>query len=345
MTTLPLVASVPVAGGIGRSVTLSIPEGAVSFGFYLFGNTVGTRVAFGGLFAPDGTNVLDESSSPLAAEDDIQFCTAGFCSLVVPKETRVLPVSGTWTAAVVAFDAEDLEGVSARGVIREGPLGASPTFTLRPFVVTDAVPAAQLASSLDAVADLFDAMYGITLSIEPIVALESPSGESVVQDFLQPDTAAVVSMGDPESINLFFARRILGVGGLLGIASGIPASHGVAGPFNGLLIHLENHTTGSGSLVSALLEETIAHEMGHMLGLFHTTESDAAFFDPISDTPECSIENDLDMDGLLLVDECLELGGDNLMFWTPGTTTGAAVVQRTLTADQRFVISRSLVGQ
>jgi hypothetical protein len=84
-----------------------------------------------------------------------------------------------------------------------------------------------------------------------------------------------------------------------------------------------------------------AHETGHFLGLFHTTESTGNYFDPISDTPKCACmtcatSTDLskcakpDATGpTLQADRCCFgsssaacqapgstcLGGDNLMFW------------------------------
>ena len=41
------------------------------------------------------------------------------------------------------------------------------------------------------------------------------------------------------------------------------------------------------TLDAQLLGETAAHEMGHQLGLFHTTESGGTQFDILSDTLEC----------------------------------------------------------
>jgi hypothetical protein len=80
-----------------------------------------------------------------------------------------------------------------------------------------------------------------------------------------------------------------------------------------------------------------AHETGHFLGLFHTTEQEGADFDPISDTAKCpcttcatTAERAQCGTGnppLITNDRCLSSpcgGGDNLMFWflQAGTSRG-----------------------
>jgi hypothetical protein len=83
-----------------------------------------------------------------------------------------------------------------------------------------------------------------------------------------------------------------------------------------------------------------AHETGHFLGLFHTTEMEGADFDPISDTGKCpclSCASAADKAlcgkstsrGAQLVDanQCTAsatcAGGDNLMFWLLQTPASA----------------------
>jgi hypothetical protein len=75
-----------------------------------------------------------------------------------------------------------------------------------------------------------------------------------------------------------------------------------------------------------------AHETGHFLGLFHTTEAEGADFDPLADTLKCpciacASPNDLAKCGSpagvsapnISADHCISApacgGGDNLMFW------------------------------
>lgn len=103
---------------------------------------------------------------------------------------------------------------------------------------------------------------------------------------------------------------------LLGLAGGIPSS-----PFDGtvgssLVINVEAHRTVEGQLWDGFIGSTIAHEVGHMMGLFHTTEQDGRGFDPLEDTAECPAGSfDANDDGRVDVHECQGAGADNLMFW------------------------------
>jgi hypothetical protein len=104
-------------------------------------------------------------------------------------------------------------------------------------------------------------------------------------------------------------------------------------------------TPRSGVVVSAALiardplwaGQVIAHEVGHALGLFHTTERPAAgaIHDQIDDTAACPAGADVDGDGALSAAECEAYDAANLMFWA--TPRGAARV----TAGQAAMARRS----
>jgi hypothetical protein len=107
------------------------------------------------------------------------------------------------------------------------------------------------------------------------------------------------------------------------------------------------HGTGSSGIAIAAnpvagdpqrLGRTLAHELGHALGLFHTTEVDGDVFDPLPDTPVCDRSRDRDRSGLD-ADDCAGAGADNLMF--PTTNASAA----NLTEDQAAVIRNALILQ
>lgn len=138
------------------------------------------------------------------------------------------------------------------------------------------------------------------------------------------------------AVNLFFVKDIDprgATGELEAEAGGIPGPLGMHG------------TSGSGIAIATdmmagnpeQLGRTLAHELGHYLGLFHTSEADGTVLDPLSDTPECRAERDLAGDGLS-IDDCEGAGADNLMFWAK--TSG-----RVLTEQQRAVLRRALILQ
>ncbi len=152
---------------------------------------------------------------------------------------------------------------------------------------------------------------------------------------------------------------------IAGIAGGIPGP----GPIRGTIQSGVAVTVGDNAIGSLSNEQlvrrgrTMAHEVGHYLGLFHTTErcgADAtvcegvpvpnvAFnVDPLSDTPSCPKSADTDPvgpagpDGNVDGDECLAFDGRNLMFWTQPSPPS---VRDQISADQTFVVQRNPLVQ
>lgn len=100
-------------------------------------------------------------------------------------------------------------------------------------------------------------------------------------------------------------------------------------------IALSEHFTADGADVhTEFMGDTLAHAIGKMFGLFHTSEPKGNDVDPIDDTPKCLLrEKDFDRDGFVSGKECESLDGTNLMFWSwvPG-------VNLTLTETQIRVL-------
>lgn len=133
--------------------------------------------------------------------------------------------------------------------------------------------------------------------------------------------------GNRPSVNIFFVRMIEGA---LGIASGIPGPHGMNGTgASGVAIAVDVVPPGE-------LDDVIVHELGHFMGLFHTTELDGSVFEPLGDTAECPASRDSDGDGFLAPFECGGFGADNLLFWT-GSGTALSAEQGELMRRAYFV--------
>ena len=86
--------------------------------------------------------------------------------------------------------------------------------------------------------------------------------------------------------------------------------------------------------------QILAHEIGHALGLFHTSEREGLEHDPLADTSECNAEDDTNDDGTVGIPECRGRGAENLMFWACCAST-----EPQITTDQRFVALRSALAR
>jgi hypothetical protein len=141
------------------------------------------------------------------------------------------------------------------------------------------------------------------------------------------------SPDNDRSITFFLVEEISSGDGttILGLSGGPPG----AATFQG--------TSKSGVIVTTVdladdpesVAKIMAHEGGHFLGLYHTTEKDGSQFDPISDTPECPTSNDSNGNGTMNSDECAGKGAENVMWWT--LTQGTA----TFSNDQGWVLRRN----
>lgn len=119
---------------------------------------------------------------------------------------------------------------------------------------------------------------------------------------------------DPRVIPVFVVQQIVnhsrGAAQVLGLSAGPPG--GLSGTSKGGLVVNAMDLRFDPREVARILE----HELGHFLGLFHTTEKHGAAEDLLTDTPVC--RHDADGDGVLESRECEEHGWTNVMWWTMG---------------------------
>lgn len=181
----------------------------------------------------------------------------------------------------------------------------------------------------------------IDISQTYIDSINTGTGSYVVDD--SPEAKEILStpppsLADDREINVYFVDDFIPAYNLYGYAGGLPGALGVQEtPASGVIVSIDIHRT-SNSFDYAEFGATIAHELGHQLGLFHTTEADGSSNDILSDTPECNLSYDSNGDGQLTPSECQSKDGPYVMFWT---TPGGAFAQESWSPNQGDVLRSS----
>ena len=292
---LPLGAPRVRAGGVSADLTFAVPDDAVSVTFVAH-QTSGAEalpVTFVDIVSPTGeslfsltdiTSWVDPPNRWLPSE------TEGIAAILVPNTTseRVAFRGGRHSVSVGLFPrfAGDTASASFEVVARikraPGARVSGGALDLNVFCATTGVTAASAPSNarLSRALDEFAAVYasrGVTLgavryfdvggaSFRVIDTVDGPTSE-LSQLF-------ALSAGRTEqAIDLFLVDALVGTRDgftLLGVAGGIPgppATHGTG--HSGVVVAFPAAVAGT----AASLGDTIAHELGHYLGLFHNAES------------------------------------------------------------------------
>jgi len=308
-----------------------VPEDGVSFLLSIFLGS-NYNIKFYSLTDPDGTDILSASSTPnLYDASSGNIGTPGYANVLVPQSPSFSAKAGTWT-----FKAYTNDRVSI--ALRTGSTPSAATIAIQPYITGTTWSASDISVALIIMKRIYS-KNGITLTINDTITISDTQYTKVSKTFINSTTSALVSQGVTEGVNLFFIEDY-SVSDNLGNAPGIPGSMGTANSWNGVLISLAAHDVSGNTLDSQLLGETAAHEMGHQLGLFHTTESGGTVFDILTDTAECR-------NGNISAEECEGYGAENVMFWTPWTpaSRSAGKKQETLSSHQQHVLKYSPIAK
>ena len=315
-----------------------VPEDSVSFLLSIF---LGSNydIKFRSLTDPDGIDILSASSILYGASSG-NIGTPGYANVLVPQSPDFSAKAGTWT-----FKANTNDRVSI--ALRTGSTPSAATIVVQPYITATTWSAGDISVALIIMKRIYS-KNGITLTINDTITISDPQYESVSGTFTDSTTSALVTKGSTAAVNLFFIEDYPPTpsiwSGILGNAAGIPGSMGIANSWNGVLNSLSAHAFGT-TLDSQLLGETAAHEMGHQLGLFHTTESGGTVFDIISDTAECPKSLDKDSNSLIQMsaEECEGYGAENMMFWTSWSSSSrsSGKKQDVLSSHQQHVLKYS----
>lgn len=237
-------------------------------------------------------------------------------SIIFPQNEDSAPTSGC-LAILPLVDREDVGGQTGEVhlISRRGPEVAT-SFDINLVVASGAdISDTALLDALERMNELYSS-FGIELGtisrfdVEGPVTYYDPEGEDL-------NTLRATKLESSERAMNFFLIADFTESGILGIAAGIPGPIGLQGTFgSGVTVAVESHLNSSGQVLTTLMGETMAHEAGHQLGLFHTTESEGTSFDSIGDTAECPASRDTDKSGSVSAEECEDLDGRNFMFWS-----------------------------
>jgi len=311
-----------------------VPSDGISFMLATFMDN-NSLVAFYSLTDPDGTNILSSLGS---------WAGYGFGSVLVPQTPNFSAKAGTWTFKNYNSDRVKLS-------LRTGSTPSAATITVQPYITGTIWSANDIASALSVMSNIYN-KNGITLSVIDTITISESQYATVSDNFSDSTTSALVSHGSKDTVNLFFVEdQPESETALLGVSAGIPGTMGIASSWNGVINYLSAHAVGS-TLNIQLLGETAAHEMGHWLGLFHTTEANGTSFDPLSDTAQCYISRADEVDHneddtKVYPEDCVGYGADNLMFWTAWSSSSQAAgkKQENLSSEQQYILKYSPIAR
>lgn len=299
--------------------------------------TLYALVQYGEEVLVDGT--LDPGSPGGWVSPPFQHLQALGNTLKLPMDRATDPVGGGCLRIQPAAFEQLAEPGALWVVVHNGPAEASTTVDVNVGVVgattiDDAVIAAALAR-VDAIWTAGGAPGIGDVGIHRIPGPAFPTDADLGAIRRTP-----LDPAGPEAVNVFLVQDFVDAIDRLGIAGGIPGVVGLQGvDAAGVVVALDGHDTIQGVVSPELLGSTLAHEIGHQSGLFHTTEASGERLESLSDTPDCPPTADTNGDGFLDLDECRSFDSSNFMFWTVDFPP-----QTSMSADQAFVLDRSPIA-
>jgi len=279
---------------MGARFEVEAGRGVMSFMIYVEGEA-DTWYAVSDLTAPDGTVLVDHDLGGM----NMIMPSPGIFTALVPDTDRpeAAMQEGTYAFYVIAVDETGLVVDSTASVkilvkTRRLEHRSSGRLDLHIFIAAgaktgvdaaNAVTDPEIARSLEKFRSLYSDGAGIELG--DVHTYDAPAAFSVLESREElAELLALSSGASGDGLNVFFVASMAGLGeGSAGYSGGIPAPPDIRG-------------TGRSGVALIFLgseeqtADTLCHEAGHYLGLFHTSElygADGPLHDPVTDTAEC----------------------------------------------------------
>lgn len=283
-------------------VTLMIPERTLGFHVVIEvdGSTGSETVGIERVVGPAGAAVV-ESFVPVGHVAPTAQSAYGIAALSIPQTsaTSAIPVMpGTWmltfsvppgrTARARAYVRTTIDGefhggtLDVRVYIPDGLMISDPT----PLHAVSAATAAtdpSIVARLDSFFMTLEQLFELGRGRVEFIALPA-SFATLPDDASRVSALNATSAGSELSVHLILTSELTLFGSpVWGSSPGIPGSSATTGhPLAAVVVDV---SLGFPAIADGM---TMVHELGHFMGLFHTTEQNRAYHDPISDTPECA---------------------------------------------------------
>lgn len=317
-----------VGGGFGlyisSEITFDIGADVKSFQIQLNANN-GDSIGFDTLIDPSGHPYLIDFS--LNGFDDIEamdFVIGSSPNTQLPYKSNQQVQPGKWTLKIFTISkSNSLPEVSFTIVERTHNITEKPKLYIEPIISMTNYKKEDLDIAFQKVKSLYNSFnidvefldHNVLSGIEKQLTIITGNGDVSEKE--------IFTKGNNKYIRIFVLDEILisdtiqlpdtdkDLLGFNGFVSGVPET---TLPFTFIAINSKVFGNNK-NFTYEEMGEVIAHEVGHYLGLYHSTQFDGLYFDILEDTPQCPVSFDVNQDGVVDGVECESLDGKNLMFW------------------------------